>query len=239
MLHSARVVLCLLSFLSGVSLIAADSPALKSAKALKGQQFVLRAHEDLFGSPKLSGWDGRLLYETKVSMANDRTQIGGDADWQGMYFVSGNIYELKDASVRDGALQLKLRQLIGLRTAPELKLDFDLYNDVRVSKNQRIASSIEGLLNDFRRISAATTSFPNEIAGVKFEWNVYHRNFLNDGKYLQDSDTRERMEMLVPREALKSFSDGNLSSFELVQKSILRENGVKVTLTSYDPIGDR
>jgi hypothetical protein len=40
-------------------------------------------------------------------------------------------------------------------------------------------------------------------------------------------------------EALKSFSDGNLSSFELVQKSILRENGVKVTLTSYDPIGDR
>ena len=104
--HSARVVLCLLSFLSGVSLIAADSPALKSAKALKGQQFVLRAHEDQFGSPELSGWDGRLLYETKVSMANGRTQIGGDADWQGMYFVSGNTYELKDASVRDGALQL-------------------------------------------------------------------------------------------------------------------------------------
>lgn len=52
-------------------------------------------------------------------------------------------------------------------------------------------------------------------------------------------DKVEKMELIVPKEAIREFGDGKLSAFELVQKSILRENGLKITLTSYDPIGAR
>ncbi len=111
--------------------------------------------------------------------------------------------------------------------------NISVYNDIRVSKNQRIASSIEALLPDFRRVSKAALDFPEAIAGVEFQWSVYHRDFLDKST----SNSREGMEMLISREALKAFMDGDLSPFELVQKSVVRENGVKVTLTSYDPIG--
>jgi hypothetical protein len=47
------------------------------------------------------------------------------------------------------------------------------------------------------------------------------------------------MQLLAPVAALQEFVAGNLSALELIQKSILRENGTKITLTTYEPIGAR
>jgi hypothetical protein len=304
-----------------VPAFANDSILAKYAQSLKGQQFTLRAHEQLFGSPTASKWDGRLLYEAEVEILNGTVAIGRDTEWQGNYFVSGTPYIVKDVTTHADVLQLKLRAL-GVVREPEVKLDFrvsgmtlelfkkalftiffdpsespdayikennrklvakfidpepellllpdeqrlrlliairaislssrpkldrlgkdlyvpaavigntSVYNDIRVNKNQRIASSIEALLPDFRRVSKAAADFPEAIAGVEFQWSVYHRNFLDNS-----NSSKEDMEMLISREALKAFTNGDLSPFELVQKSVLRENGVKVTLASYDPIG--
>lgn len=318
------------AILSAVSAFASDSPLVKYAKSLKDHQLVLRAHEQLFGPPNVSVWDGRLLYETDVAIVDGEVVIAGDAKWLGNHFISAMTYTVKNVSTHgNGAIQLKLRGAFGLRVEPEVKLNFkasgmtleefkralftvffdpsenreaytqendrrlvakfidpepelfllpdaqrlkllaaiksitlssqpklerlgkvlyvpaavigdtSVYNDVRVNKNQRIASSIEAVLSDFRRVSKAATDFPEAIAGVKFQWSVYHRNFLDDTKYSQSPNTKEDMEMLVSREALKAFTDGDLSPFELVQKSVLRENGIKVSLTSYEPIGSR
>jgi hypothetical protein len=49
----------------------------------------------------------------------------------------------------------------------------------------------------------------------------------------------EKIEMLTSLSVLNDFAAGNLSGFELTQKSILRVDGTKVTLTSYEPIGAR
>lgn len=328
-MHSlGRHVLLILVVLSASLAFCGDTPVVSYAKSLKGQTFVLRAHEDLFGFPKISTFDQRLLYNTDVAQAHGKTVIGNQIDWQGAYFVSGHSYIVKSVSTHNDVIELKMWEVNGSRVPPEVKLNFSttaslddfktalftvffsptedrdayirennrklvakyfdsepellslpdaqrmklleairmvslsgrpklervgnalyvpaavigdtsVYNDVKVSKNQRIASSIEALLPDFKRISIAATDFPDAITGVKFEWNVYHRNFLADGQYSHGPDTKERMEMLVPRDSLKEFSNGNLSPSELVQKSILRENSLKVTLSSYDPIGAR
>lgn len=114
--------------------------------------------------------------------------------------------------------------------------EVNVYNDLRVSKNQRIASSIEALIPSFRLAAMEIKNLPPLIKGVAFRWTIHHRDFLRDSQY---DSTKESMELITPAEALHSLDAGNLSLFEVVQKSILRENGVKITLTSWDPIGAR
>ncbi len=117
-----RAVLFIAIFLN-VPVFASDSVIAKYAKSLKGQQFILRAHEQLFGSPSASIWDGRLLYEAEVEVVGGKVAIGRDADWQGNYFVSGTTYTVKDVATHGDVIQLKLRTL-GMATEPEVKLDF-------------------------------------------------------------------------------------------------------------------
>ncbi|HXL21352.1 MAG TPA: hypothetical protein VOA78_02710 [Candidatus Dormibacteraeota bacterium] len=112
--------------------------------------------------------------------------------------------------------------------------DSNVYNDIRVSKNQRLATTIEKQLKDVRIFAKQAAELP-VIKGIKFQWSDFHKSFLEESA----SPTEERLEMLVPLPAIGEFLAGNLSAFELVQKSTLRADGMKVTLTSYDPIGSQ
>jgi hypothetical protein len=112
--------------------------------------------------------------------------------------------------------------------------DSSVYNDIRVSKNQRLATTIERQLKDVRIFAKQAAELP-AIKGIKFQWSDFHKSFLEESA----APTEERLEMLVPLSAIGEFAAGNLSAFELVQKSTLRADGMKVTLTSYEPIGSQ
>jgi hypothetical protein len=110
--------------------------------------------------------------------------------------------------------------------------DINVYNDIRVSKNQRLATTIEGQLKDIRVFAQQASKLP-VIKGVKFQWSDFHRSFLEENSLPRE----EKLELLVPLQVIADFTAGNLSAFELLQKSVLRADGMKVTLTSYEPIG--
>ena len=111
--------------------------------------------------------------------------------------------------------------------------DTSVYNDLQVSRNFRIASSIQTQLQFFRIAAIATANFP-ELDGFHFIWLVFHRDFLNETSARFDT-----IDFYVDVAVLREFSDGELSAFELVKKSLLQVNQIKVTLTTYEPIGAR
>lgn len=112
--------------------------------------------------------------------------------------------------------------------------DTSVYNDLQVSKNQRLATTIEKQMKDIRLLADQADKLP-VIKGIRFEWKVYHKNLLDE----RDPPTVEDVEFLVPLQAISRFAAGNLSTFELVQQSLLRADGIKVTMTSFDPIGSQ
>lgn len=153
--------------------------------------------------------------------------------------------ELFALPLRDREKILHAIQLMGFPAQPKLERvgqdlyipanfipDDSVYNDLRVSENQRLATTIEKQLKEMR-LFAEQIGNPPVIRGIKFEWNVYHQD-LTDEKAVP---TVEQIEFLVPLQAIRQFDAGNLSAFELVQRSLLRADGIKVTLTSFDPIG--
>jgi hypothetical protein len=111
--------------------------------------------------------------------------------------------------------------------------DGSIYNDITVSKNQRIASSIERLLPEIKLAAVGLEGLPTAIHGVRFYWTVIHRDFLDGG------NSSERLEMLVSAESIKKLAAGNMSVVEMLHEATLREDGTKVTLSSYEPIGAR
>jgi hypothetical protein len=112
--------------------------------------------------------------------------------------------------------------------------DTSVYNDIRVSKNQRLATTIEKQLRNVRIFAEHAIGLP-VVKGIRFEWSDFHKDFLQESSF----PTEEKLEMLVPLQAIAEFVGGNLSAFELVQKSTLRTDGMKVTLITYDPIGSQ
>lgn len=117
-----------------------------------------------------------------------------------------------------------------------LGIDTNEYNDLKVTKNQRLATTIDKQLKEMRSLIEKATDIPEAVKGIKFQWSVAHRDFLKQGV---GAGSVDRLELLVPLEALKGYSGGNVSAFELVQKSILRSDGIKETLATFDPIGAR
>jgi hypothetical protein len=110
--------------------------------------------------------------------------------------------------------------------------DTSVYNDLRVSENQRLATTIEKKMKEIRLLAEKAGEVPT-IKGIRFQWRVYHKDLTNE----KAAPTEEEIEFLVPLQRVSEFAGGNLSAFELVQKSLLRADGIKVTLTSFDPIG--
>jgi hypothetical protein len=122
----------------------------------------------------------------------------------------------------------------GIYIPAQLFGDGSEYNDIKVSRNQRLASTIEAQIPALKTAAEKAKGLP-AIAGIRFRWIVFHRDFLND----PNGGVSEKIEMATSLSVLNDFAAGNLSGFELTQKSILRVDGTKVTLTSYEPIGAR
>lgn len=116
-------------------------------------------------------------------------------------------------------------------------VDPSVYNTIQVNKNQRISSSIEAVMRwakaqvivaELRESDAARI-----IAGYVFDWSSLYRNFVNE-----TNPSADNLELQVARDDFMAFLDGDLSAYELVQASILKVNGDKYTLTSWEPIGE-
>jgi hypothetical protein len=116
----------------------------------------------------------------------------------------------------------------------DLVADFSIYNDLQVSENRRLATTIEKEMKDIRMFGEQAGQLP-VIKGINFRWKVYHKNLTDE----RAAPTEEDIHFLVPLQAISEFAAGNLSAFELTQRSLLRADGVKVTLTSFDPIGSQ
>lgn len=153
--------------------------------------------------------------------------------------------ELSALPIEDREKILKAIRMMGFPPQPKLERvgqdlfipadfipDSSVYNDLRVTENQRIATTIEKQLKDIRLFAEQVGNLP-VIRGIRFEWLVYHKDLTDE----EAAPTVENIEFLVPLQAVREFTAGNLSVFELVQKSLLRADGIKVTLTSFDPIG--
>jgi len=111
--------------------------------------------------------------------------------------------------------------------------DTNVYNTVRVDSNKRISSTVSAAVKLAKlRLSNAPKSALEFLSGYRLFWDCYYRNFVSEKE-----SSADRMELVVSREDFGEYADGNLSVFELIQKSILRVDGEKYTLTTFDPIG--
>jgi hypothetical protein len=108
-----------------------------------------------------------------------------------------------------------------------------VYNDLQVNKIQRLASSVESKIAEFKRIESKTNDL-SILKGICFYWIIQHRDFLNEG-----TATMENIKIYVPLDDLGDFSVGNLSAYELMGKSLAQVDGTKISFTSWDPIGAR
>ncbi|MGB9458500.1 MAG: hypothetical protein WCB12_20795 [Bryobacteraceae bacterium] len=330
-LAAARITAVVVGLLVCGRGIAADSGLRAYVNSLKGKQFVLRANQELFGRPRQTAYY-RMIYETDITAEKDFVKIGGNADWQGRYFVPAppRMFTVKDLHFDDARdrLQVKLwgpkvprakedeirlnftdlksqtpeslnhmffavffspgepveqyvvendkrlvetyldvyPELARLPTDSRMKVlsairqvsssgrpqlekvgedlyipdnligDDSVYNEISVSKNQRIASSIEHLLPQIKLAAVRLQGLPAAIHGVRFYWTIMHRDFARENEYQHSSDS---MEMLVSLESIEKLAAGNLSVVEMLQEATLREDGTKITLSSYDPIGAR
>jgi len=111
-----------------------------------------------------------------------------------------------------------------------LPIDLSEYNDLRVSRNERIASTIEFNLPAMKAKAFLARSLQG-IHGLHFAWSVAHRDFLSE-----TFPSYDKVDFYVPLTALAELADGLLSPFELINASLLQVNGTKVTLGLYEPI---
>lgn len=151
---------------------------------------------------------GSITEEEGLQLLDDIQAVGGA--------LRGKI----DFDIRDGAAFVRLPLF-----------DSNTYNTARLDKNQRLAASIQEILTFARdHISTVPMSSPL-LGGYIFDWNVYFRNFVTE-----ESNSSDAAELVISRPDFQEYAGGNLSAFELVGKSLLRVNGDKYSLTSWDPV---
>ncbi len=121
----------------------------------------------------------------------------------------------------------------GFYLRADLAPDPSVYSDISVTKAQRIASSIESKVAKMKQIGNKASGLP-KIKGICFSWRIYHEDSLNESPLASNY-----IKAYVPLNALRDFVDGGLSPLELVNCSLLRVDGTKLTFASWDPIGAR
>jgi hypothetical protein len=188
----------------------------------------------------------RLFFTVFFAPAEDVGKYERDNDAKLISVYLDPFPELLTLPDADRKKILFATRAIGLSSSPRLEkvgndlyiprqmVDISVYNDIQVSKNQRIASSIERELIFIKAAAIDLAALPSLIHGVRYYWTVMHRNFLGPS-----SVTSDRLELLASSDSIKGLAAGNLSVLEMLQTSILRMDGTKVTLSSYEPIGQR
>ena len=116
--------------------------------------------------------------------------------------------------------------------------DTNVYNTLQVNKNERLSSSLEVMLKWARArtiLADLRSGATNPLfQGYVFYWEAHFKDLLNE-KY--SDPHKDSIEFVVDKLMFEECLKGNLSIFEMVQNSLLRVNGYKYTLTSYEPIG--
>ena len=179
--------------------------------------------------------DNTKSYETAINCRLAERYIDTQFD------TSGVSQEEKISVIR----QLKILSSAG---RPEIKArddgayprvqlyDSTAYNTRQVVKNQRISSTLETVMQQAKQKVSTADVFGSEASdlfqGYVLYWAAYYRDFVDEE--LNHSDT---IELDIQRDVFIGYIEGNLSIFEVVQKSVLRVNGDKYTLTTYDPLG--
>lgn len=320
--------MCLASLPFCLPALAADPPVKALAERLKRKELVLRTHEAALG--QMTGGLATIRnWQVWLTMQEGKVAVNKTTDWDGQYFVSRDVYQVRDVAFdknqdtleitlrtvrsfrgeRDGK-QIQVRIPSASQLTPEgfdrfvyslffkdgedvevftsenyarlarlyldphpefsslsprqemdmlvaidrlclcgrpefekvneglffqvtLRPDLSDFNDLRVNKNQRLASTIEnriGALKEKAKIVPASLADVKPL-GIRFSWGVWHRDFSQT-----TMSKTEKVDLFVPVGVLSGLTKGDVSAFEMVQGSVLRADGTKVTLNAYEPV---
>jgi hypothetical protein len=106
-----------------------------------------------------------------------------------------------------------------------------VYNTIQVNKNQRIETTIEHILKPAKLYVGIKEPKSGLLAGYDLEWAVAFRNFVNES-----NPSVSLMELLISKDVFAKYLKGDFSALELVQKSLLRVDKEKYSLTVWDPV---
>ncbi len=100
----------------------AQAPSKNEIKSLKDQVFRLKTNISAFGSPHYSNWNGRAIYEAEVWISDiGEISIGRNRNWKYRYFVSKQLFIVKDSDLKRGWVEIKLHAM-DQSVGDELKL---------------------------------------------------------------------------------------------------------------------
>ena len=104
------------------------------------------------------------------------------------------------------------------------------YNTVRLNKNQRLATTIERVLKAAKEHVQESEPKSPLLAGYGIYWSTRFKNLVTE-----TIESENSVELVISRVNFAGYMKGDLSAFEVVQKSILRVDGEKYSLTVWDP----
>jgi hypothetical protein len=123
------------------------------SKELRSKTFRLKTHEEAFGKPRSSSWNGRKIYAADIRIAGSAISdfraltnasqtkrklilINGNRDWTAKHFVSKKAFVVSEVRVTETTVEVKL-QAEGQKGGTELNLNFiglddfgDLFNGI-------------------------------------------------------------------------------------------------------------
>jgi len=104
-----------------------------------------------------------------------------------------------------------------------------VYNELKLNQAARVAKVMNEKLLTVLKALASPIADVAGIYGLKIEFQVPHRNFLNAGTYAET----DKLEAYVPADAVKKFADADITSQQLVDGSvvIVNDNRVQVGLS--------
>jgi hypothetical protein len=109
-------------------------------------------------------------------------------------------------------------------------LDKRAYNSNRLNQAERTARTVQEYLPIIKKKEELLLSL-KEIDGIKLEVKTAFRDFADKSSRTQF----EQLKLYVPKDALKSFIDADITDQELIDKSIilLNDNRVRVNLSQF------
>jgi hypothetical protein len=105
-----------------------------------------------------------------------------------------------------------------------------VYNDLKLNQAARLATVMNERVLTLLKGFAAPVSDVGEIHGLKIEYSIGHRDFLNTTAGMEKYD---RFELYAPSDAIKKFAEADITSQQLLDGSvaIVNDNRVQVSLS--------
>lgn len=111
--------------------------------------------------------------------------------------------------------------------------DTEIYNTIRIDQQHRLADSLnKRVLAYFKRIGRIIKFAPN-VGGIRIAIRIPYKNFVTDAYVEPESD---RIEIYASMDAIKQFSEDDLTNQEFVDECIVLVNGNRIRLSNMGAI---